>query len=79
MRLPVLEFRRTLIAWFDNHRRDLPWRRPRDNPTAELDPYAILVSEAMLQQTQVATVIPYFQRWMSRFPTVKELADADEN
>lgn len=72
------EFRRKLLAWFDQSRRDLPWRRPVDQPQAPLDPYAVLVSEAMLQQTQVATVIPYFERWMKRFPTVGELAAADE-
>src|SRR5512135_565413 len=50
-------------------RRDLPWRRARD-------PYAIWVSEIMLQQTRVATVIPYWERWMARFPTVSALARA---
>ena len=52
--------------------RDLPWRRTRD-------PYIIWLSEVMLQQTQVATVIPYFERFMERFPTVGELARADED
>lgn len=60
-----------LHRWYESEARDLPWRRTRD-------PYAIWVSEAMLQQTQVATVIPYFERWMRRFPTVSALADADE-
>lgn len=63
------ELRRTLLAWYRTHARDLPWRRTRD-------PYAIWVSEVMLQQTQVATVIPYFERWMRRFPTVTALARA---
>jgi A/G-specific adenine glycosylase len=58
-----------LLRWFDGHKRDLPWR----NTT---DPYAIWVSEVMLQQTQVATVIPYWQRFLARFPTVSALADA---
>ncbi len=58
-----------LLAWFDRHRRDLPWRRTRD-------PYAIWVSEVMLQQTQVATVIPYYERFLARFPTVAALARA---
>lgn len=58
-----------LIDWYQRVRRDLPWRRTRD-------PYAIWVSEIMLQQTQVATVIPYFERWMTRFPTVEALAAA---
>ncbi|MBI3205460.1 MAG: A/G-specific adenine glycosylase [Myxococcales bacterium] len=61
------ELRRTLLAWYRTHARDLPWRRTSD-------PYAIWVSEVMLQQTQVATVIPYFERWMRRFPTVTALA-----
>lgn len=60
-----------LLAWFDAHRRDLPWRRTKD-------PYAIWISEVMLQQTQVATVIPFWQRWMARFPDVQTLAAADE-
>jgi A/G-specific adenine glycosylase len=60
-----------LLAWYREHKRDLPWRR-------SLDPYAVWVSEMMLQQTQVATVIPYFERWMQRFPNVTALARADE-
>lgn len=63
--------RRRLLAWYDRHRRVLPWRRK------PIDPYATLVSEAMLQQTQVATVIPYFERFMDRFPTVRDLARAE--
>ena len=66
------EFRQRLCAWFRRHGRDLPWRRTRD-------PYAILVSEMMLQQTTVAAVVPYFERWMKRFPSVHELAAADES
>src|ERR1043165_7731063 len=64
-----LRFR--LCRWFDQHQRDLPWRRDRD-------PYRIWVSEVMLQQTQVATVIPYFERFLQAFPTVTALAAADE-
>jgi A/G-specific adenine glycosylase len=64
-------FARELLAWYEQHQRDLPWRRTRD-------PYAIWVSEIMLQQTQVATVIPYFERWMQRFPDVTALAAAAE-
>jgi A/G-specific adenine glycosylase len=60
---------RRLLAWYRKGARDLPWRRTRD-------PYAIWVSEIMLQQTQIATVIPYYERWMKRFPTVKALARA---
>ena len=64
-------FRRRLLAWFEKHARDLPWRRSRD-------PYRVWVSEVMLQQTQVATVKPYFERFIAAFPTVEALADADE-
>ncbi len=60
-----------LLTWYDKNKRDLPWRRTRD-------PYAIWVSEAMLQQTQVVTVLPYYDRWMSRFPTIGSLANATE-
>jgi len=77
--IPPAQFRRRLLAWFDASRRDLPWRRPLNDPSANLDPYAVLVSEAMLQQTQVATVIPYFNRWMKAFPTLASLAAAPEH
>lgn len=60
-----------LASWFAVHARDLPWRRTSD-------PYAILVSELMLQQTQVVTVVRYYQRWLLRFPDVQALADASE-
>ncbi len=63
--------RRRLFAWFDRHRRDLPWRRDRD-------PYRIWVSEVMLQQTTVAAVVPYFERFLAVFPTLTDLANADE-
>jgi A/G-specific adenine glycosylase len=63
---------RALLAWYAQHRRELPWRKSQD-------PYAVWVSEMMLQQTQVRTVIPYFQTWMQRFPDVKALANADES
>ena len=61
-----------LLPWYDGARRDLPWRRTRD-------PYAVWVSEMMLQQTQVATVVGYYERWMKRFPTVRALARAAED
>ena len=61
-----------LLRWYRDRARDLPWRRSRD-------PYAIWVSEIMLQQTQVATVIPYFERWMAAFPTAEALATAPED
>jgi A/G-specific adenine glycosylase len=56
-----------LLAWFAEHGRDLPWRRTRD-------PYAVLVSEVMSQQTQVERVVPRWQRWLKRWPTVEALA-----
>ena len=62
--------RRALLAWYDANRRDLPWRRTSD-------PYAIWVSEAMLQQTRVETVIPYYERFLARFPDIESLATAD--
>jgi A/G-specific adenine glycosylase len=65
-------FRRSLLSWYCEKRRDLPWR-------GTMDPYAILVSELMLQQTQVTTVVPYYNEWLRRFPTVAALAAASEN
>ncbi|MCG8592379.1 MAG: A/G-specific adenine glycosylase [Proteobacteria bacterium] len=62
--------RNALLSWYDAHRRDLPWRRSRD-------PYAIWVSETMLQQTRVETVIPYYERFLRRFPDVATLAAAE--
>ncbi len=64
-------FTRRLLAWYRCNARTLPWR-------GHPDPYAVWVSEIMLQQTRVETVIPYFHRWMVRFPTIKSLADASE-
>src|SRR6266403_1301562 len=69
---PKTQFRRALINWYRRRGRDLPWRDTRD-------PYAILVSELMLQQTQVATVIPYYNEWLCRFPDFTSLARASEN
>lgn len=66
----ILELRTSLLVWYSQFGRDLPWRQTRD-------PYAIWVSEIMLQQTQVKTVLPYFDRWMPQFPTVQALAAAD--
>lgn len=64
-------FSRELLVWYRANRRDLPWRRNKD-------PYRIWVSEIMLQQTRVDTVIPYYNRFMERFPTVQALAEAPE-
>jgi A/G-specific adenine glycosylase len=62
-------FRRLLLAWFRRHGRDLPWRRTRD-------PYRVLVSEMMLQQTQVARVAEYYPRFLAAFPSLRRLAEA---
>lgn len=65
------QFQKQLLAWFDVHgRKDLPWQQ-------DINPYRVWVSEIMLQQTQVVSVIGYFQRFMERFPTVQSLADAE--
>jgi A/G-specific adenine glycosylase len=72
-------FRRSLLKWYDRSRRDLPWRVAPGSPKdACPHAYHVLVSEAMLQQTQVATVIPYFHRFLELFPTIGDLASADE-
>ena len=63
--------RRELAKWYNSAKRDLPWRRTTDS-------YAIAVSEVMLQQTQVVTVIPYYERWLKSFPTWQALAKANE-
>src|SRR5271169_5817530 len=65
--LSMRRLARKWMRWFDQHARDLPWRRTRD-------PYAVWISEIMLQQTQVKTVIPYFERWMRALPTVAAFA-----
>ncbi|MTV83103.1 A/G-specific adenine glycosylase [Secundilactobacillus folii] len=67
----IQAFRQTLLNWYDAHGRHLPWREDHD-------PYHVWVSEIMLQQTQVNTVIPYYERFMTRFPTVGDLAKASE-
>src|SRR6478672_8714894 len=68
----AVNFRKRLLAWFDVHKRDLPWRRTND-------PYKIWVSEIMLQQTRVAAVLEHYAHFMQRFPTVKALASARES
>ncbi|HKW50745.1 MAG TPA: A/G-specific adenine glycosylase, partial [Candidatus Eisenbacteria bacterium] len=60
-----------MLRWYLKHRRDLPWRRTHD-------PYAIWVSEIMLQQTRVETVVPYYRRFLARFPDIRSLARAGE-
>jgi A/G-specific adenine glycosylase len=75
-----------LAVWFSARQRDLPWRRPYGEGRVEeagnaprRDPYRVWIAEIMLQQTQVATVIPYFERWMRRFPDLSALAQAPES
>ncbi|HEY6069826.1 MAG TPA: A/G-specific adenine glycosylase [Chthoniobacterales bacterium] len=65
------EYRQALLKWYRNNGRDLPWRHTRD-------PYQVLVSEFMLQQTQVATVLPYYKEWFRRFPSFAALARSSE-
>lgn len=67
----IASFREKLLAWYDANKRDLPWRRAQD-------PYEIWISEIMLQQTRVDTVIPYYERFLNWFPTVADLAHAPE-
>src|SRR4051812_20739313 len=67
----VARVRRKLMAWYERDHRDLPWRASRD-------PYRILVSEMMLVQTTVAAVVPFYARFLGRFPDVRSLAEADE-
>jgi A/G-specific adenine glycosylase len=67
----LARFRKLLLAWFSESRRDLPWRRSKD-------PYRIWLSEIMLQQTRVAAAIPYYQRFLERFPDVQAIAEAPQ-
>jgi len=71
IRVHARSFAAILLRWYDAHHRDLPWRRTRD-------PYQIWVSEIMLQQTRAQTVIPYYERFLDRFPTAAALARASE-
>lgn len=65
------QFKENLVAWFESEKRDLPWRHTKE-------PYKIWVSEVMLQQTRVDTVIPYYERFTEKYPTIQHLADAPE-
>src|ERR1043166_4144694 len=67
----IIDFRTRLLSWYRQFQRDLPWRRSKD-------PYRIWISEIMLQQTRVAAVIPYYERFLERFPSVHALAAAPE-
>jgi A/G-specific adenine glycosylase len=73
--LPFAAIARRLIDWHSRAQRPLPWR---DRPAGQRDPYAVWVSETMLQQTRVETAIAFYERWMARFPTVQALAAADQ-
>jgi A/G-specific adenine glycosylase len=68
----IREIQSNVVAWFDQFQRDLPWRR-------DYLPYAVWISEIMLQQTQVKTVLPYYERWMARFPDISSVAGASED
>src|SRR5262249_37656644 len=70
--IPVPKVRRRLLRWYDNAKRELPWRGQRD-------PYRVWISEIMLQQTRVSAVIPYYLRFIRRFPSVRDLAKARES
>jgi A/G-specific adenine glycosylase len=70
-RVPLSRLQPALLDWFRRHKRRLPWRTRRD-------PYRVWVSEVMLQQTTVKTTVPYYERFLERFPTVQSLADAKE-
>ncbi len=70
-KMDIKSFQDDLIGWFVNEQRELPWRKDQD-------PYKVWVSEIMLQQTRVDTVIPYFNRFLEKFPTIEALASADE-
>jgi len=70
-RIELQQFRESLLNWFQTYQRDLPWRKNRD-------PYPIWVSEIMLQQTRVAAVIPYYEKFLARFPDVDSLASAPQ-
>ncbi|AKG74472.1 A/G-specific adenine glycosylase [Salinicoccus halodurans] len=69
--LNISDFNNNLLVWYQANKRDLPWRRTSD-------PYRIWLSEVMLQQTQVITVIPYFEKFITNYPDIDSLADADE-
>ena len=70
-RATIVELRSRLLEWYEENRRQLPWRRTTD-------PYAIWVSEIMLQQTRAQAVIPYYERFLTRFPDIASLAGSRE-
>ena len=72
--MPTVNPTNTLLKWYYQHGRRLPWRTMGG---AHKNPYEVWISEIMLQQTTVATVLDYFDKWMARFPNIKTLAQAD--
>ena len=68
----MTELHTPLLEWYDEHARDLPWRHPTASP------WAVLVSEFMLQQTPVARVLPVYEQWLERWPTPADLAGCDD-
>ncbi len=70
----IQEFRKQVLSWYDKHARILPWRSP---PRQKPDPYHVWLSEIMLQQTTVGAVIPYFEKFLAKWPDIKALANAD--
>ena len=70
--IPAKTFASRLLKWYRENRRELPWRK-------NSDPYRVWVSEIMLQQTQVKTVVPYFEEFLRTYPSIKAVADAQEN
>lgn len=76
-RAKMKRFQNKILSWYKIHQRDLPWRNiPFDPVSGQRDPYKILVSEIMLQQTQVSRVIPKYEAWLNEFPTLNALAKA---
>lgn len=72
----IKAFQTHILDWYATNKRDLPWRVPGDTLVAQRDPYTILVSEVMAQQTQLSRVIPKYKAWIQRFPTLESLAHA---
>src|SRR5262249_1378953 len=72
----VIQLRKELLAWYDQNKRDLPWRLAKIDTPEEDRGYAVWVSEIMLQQTRVQTVLDYYRRWISKWPDVTSLAAA---
>lgn len=68
--------RLSLLGWYDENQRDLPWRKTRSETEKERRAYEVWVSEIMLQQTRVQTVMEYYKRWMHKWPTIYDLAHA---